>query len=226
MKNEIEVQRNFWNSEADAFERIYSHEKSKFSTALDRVFRKDMYERFIFTIENCEPVKGRTFLDVGCGNGLYSLELAKKGASHVVGIDISPVMIERCRQAALNEHLEDQLTFEQSDLLEYHPSTDFDVSYGIGLFDYISDPLPVLKKMREVTRDKSIMAFPRFWTWRAPVRKVRLTMKGCPVFFYTKSKINQLMQDAGFANWEVTRVGKLYCVLAHIKELKGSQILS
>ena len=35
MKNEIEVQRSFWNSEADAFERIYSHEKSKLSTALD-----------------------------------------------------------------------------------------------------------------------------------------------------------------------------------------------
>lgn len=56
MNNELEVQRNFWNQEADAFERIYSHEKSKLSTALDKVFRKDMYERFVFTIENCAPV--------------------------------------------------------------------------------------------------------------------------------------------------------------------------
>ena len=46
MKNEIEVQRSFWNNEADAFERIYSHEKSKLSTALDQLFRRDMYERF------------------------------------------------------------------------------------------------------------------------------------------------------------------------------------
>jgi cyclopropane fatty-acyl-phospholipid synthase-like methyltransferase len=217
MKNEIEVQRNFWNSEADAFERIYSHEKSKLSTMLDQVFRKDMYERYVFTIKNCEPVKGRAFLDVGCGNGMYSIELGKKGASRVVGIDISPVMLGRCEESARKEGLQDRVKFLQTDLLEYQPDSNFDVSFGIGLFDYISDSLPVLKRMREVTTDKAIMAFPRLMTWRAPVRKVRLTAKGCPVYFYTKSKINQLMKDAGFARWEITRVGKLHCVVAHVK---------
>jgi len=216
MKNEIEVQRNFWNSEADAFERIYSQEKSKLSTALDQFFRKDMYERFIFTTENCKPVEGRRFLDVGCGNGLYSIDLGKKGAAGVVGLDISPVMIERCRQSVQKEGLEDSVNFIQTDLLEYTPDSNFDVSYGIGLFDYISEPLPVLKKMRKVTKDKVILAFPRLMTWRAPVRKVRLTMKGCPVFFYSRSKINRLMRDAGFARWEVTRVGKLHCVVAYV----------
>jgi len=212
MKNEIEVQRSFWNSEADAFERIYSQEKSK----LDQFFRKDMYERFIFTIENCKPIEGRRFLDVGCGNGLYSVELGKKGAAGVLGLDISPVMIERCRQSASKEGLEDCLSFIQTDLLQYEPDSNFDVSYGIGLFDYISEPLPVLRKMREVTTDKVILAFPRLMTWRAPVRKVRLRMKGCTVFFYSRSKINRLIREAGFAKWEVTRVGKLHCVVAHV----------
>jgi cyclopropane fatty-acyl-phospholipid synthase-like methyltransferase len=216
MKNELEIQRNFWNSEADAFERIYSHEKSKLSTTLDKIFRKDMYERYVFTIKNCEPVAGRTFLDVGCGNGMYSIELGKKGASRVVGIDISPVMLGRCEESARKEGMEDRVTFLQTDLLEYKPDSNFDVSFGIGLFDYISDSLPVLKRMREVSKDKAIMAFPRLMTWRAPVRKVRLTMKGCPVYFYSKSKINQLMKDAGFARWEITRVGKLHCVVAHV----------
>jgi len=216
MKNEIEVQRSFWNNEADAFERIYSHEKSKLSTALDQLFRKDMYERFVFTIENCKPIEGRRFLDVGCGNGLYSVELGKKGAAEVVGLDISPVMIGRCRQSAEKEGLEDRVSFIQTDLLEYEPHSGFDVSYGIGLFDYISDPLPVLKRIRGVSKDKAIMAFPRLMTWRAPVRKIRLTVKGCPVYFYTKSKINQLMKDAGFARWEITRVGKLHCVVAQV----------
>jgi cyclopropane fatty-acyl-phospholipid synthase-like methyltransferase len=125
-------------------------------------------------------------------------------------------MIGRCRESARKEGLEDRISFMLTDLLEYTPDWDFDVSYGIGLFDYISDPLPVLRKMRDVTKDKAIVTFPRLLTWRAPVRKVRLTAKGCPVFFYTKSRINQLMKDAVFARWEITRVGKLYCVVAHV----------
>jgi 2-polyprenyl-3-methyl-5-hydroxy-6-metoxy-1,4-benzoquinol methylase len=182
---------------------------------LDSVFRKDMYERYVFTIKHCEPIQDRTFLDVGCGNGLYSLELGRKGARKVLGIDISEVMIGLCKDASEREHLDDRCLFEQTDLLAYEGKTKFDVSFGIGLFDYISDPLPVLTKMRELTTDKAIMAFPRFWTWRAPIRKVRLNARGCDVFFYTQSRIKELLDQAGFKRHEVHKVGKLHCVIAY-----------
>ncbi|HTG86238.1 MAG TPA: class I SAM-dependent methyltransferase [Pyrinomonadaceae bacterium] len=216
MSNEIQAQRAFWNSEADAFQSIYTHRKSKFFNTLDQIFRKDMYERYQFTIANCEPIKGRTFLDVGCGNALYSLELARKGAAKVVGIDISEVMIGLCKKSSDAENLSDRCTFIQTDLLEYNPETKFDVSFGIGLFDYISNPLPVMKRMREVSTDKAIMAFPRLWTWRAPVRKVRLTIKGCDVYFYSAARISQLMKEAGFSRHTMTKVGKLYCVVGYV----------
>jgi cyclopropane fatty-acyl-phospholipid synthase-like methyltransferase len=175
-----------------------------------------MYERYTFTIEHCEPVKDRKFLDVGCGNGMYSLELARRGAAKVIGIDIAEVMIDLCRKSSREKNLDDICTFIQTDLLDYKPETTFDVSYGIGLFDYIRDPLPVLKRMREVSTDKAIMAFPRLWTWRAPVRKVRLARKGCDVFFYSKARIEQLLREAGFSRQEIVKVGKLYCVVAHV----------
>lgn len=215
MSEELSAQRNYWNNEADAFQRIYTHRKSKLSNVLDQIFRKDMYERFTFTIKNCEPIKNRSFLDVGCGNGLYSFELARKGAEKVVGVDISEVMVGLCKEASERNKLDDRCTFEQTDLLAYHPESQFDVSFGIGLFDYIRDPLPVLKKMREVTTDKVILAFPRFWTWRAPIRKVRLTIRGCDVVFYTKTRVRKLLADAGFKRHEITKVGKLFCVVAY-----------
>ena len=138
MNKEIAAQREFWNNEADAFQRIYTHRKSKFSNMLDSVFRKDMYERYLFTIKHCEPIKDRTFLDVGCGNGLYSLELARKGARRVVGLDIAEVMIGLCQDACKSAHLDDSCQFVQTDLLNYKDGSKFDVSIGIGLFDYIA----------------------------------------------------------------------------------------
>jgi len=215
VNEELLAQRKYWNNEADAFQRIYTHRKSKLSNVLDSVFRKDMYDRFVFTIKNCEPIRDRTFLDVGCGNGLYSFDLARKGARKVLGLDISEVMIGLCKAASEDENLSDRTEFVQTDLLEYSTNERFDVSFGIGLFDYISNPLPVLKKMRELSTDKVILAFPRFWTWRAPVRKLRLNARGCDVFFYTKSGLDTLLREAGFQRHEVHKVGKLHCVVAY-----------
>jgi len=216
VNEELLAQRRYWNNEADAFQRIYTHRKSILSNMLDSVFRKDMYDRFVFTIKHCEPIPDRTFLDIGCGNGLYSIELAQKGARKVLGLDISEVMIDLCKEATEQKNLRDRCEFIQTDLLAYHGQEKFDVSFAIGLFDYIRDPLPVLRKMKELSTDKAILAFPRFWTWRAPIRKVRLNARGCDVFFYTKSKLDELLREAGFQRHEIHRVGKLHCVIASV----------
>lgn len=45
-------------------------------------------------------IKGAVALDYCCGNGEVAIEMAKKGASRVVGIDISSVAIENARELA------------------------------------------------------------------------------------------------------------------------------
>jgi ubiquinone/menaquinone biosynthesis C-methylase UbiE len=215
MNSEISSQSTYWNNEAQSFQAIYSHDKSGLSNLLDRLFRQDMYDRFIFTMQHCSPVSGRAFLDVGCGSGLYSIELARKGASSVVGIDIAENMLHLCRQSADKAEVQDRCTFLHSDLLQFHPNRSFDAGIGIGLFDYIRDPLPVLKKMKEICTDRVIVSFPRLWTWRAPVRKARLSLRGCPVYFYSREKVSSLMEEAGFKKMEIHKVGKLFCVIGY-----------
>jgi len=49
-------------------------------------------------------VRGRTILDLGCGEGGYSRELTRRGA-RVVGVDGSPRLVEVARQRARDEGL-------------------------------------------------------------------------------------------------------------------------
>ncbi len=216
MSDELLNQEKYWDSEVKDFDSIYSHGKSKFSNWLDKTFRWDMYARYEFTLKNSEPISGRSFLDVGCGTGRYSLEYAKRGAGKVIGIDISKEMVKVCNTRAKNEGFENICKFYQADLTNYKAESLINVCIGIGLFDYISDALPVIKIMHEVVSDCAIMTFPRSGTWRSLIRKIRLGMKGCPVYFYSRSKIKKLLLYAGFKSYDIEVVGQLYCIVARV----------
>jgi SAM-dependent methyltransferase len=213
---ELERQRDYWNREIAQFDSIYSRKKSAFGNWLDTTFRKDMYQRYEYTLKNAEPVAGRDFLDVGCGTGRYAFELLKRGCRHVTGIDISEAMIDHCKREAEAAGVRDRTDFIRSDLLDFSTKRKFHVVIGIGLFDYISNPLPVLKKMHEAAEDRCIVSFPRFWTWRAAVRKARLALRGCNVRFFSRTQIDTLVKAAGFSGYSLEKVGKLFCITARI----------
>lgn len=59
--------------------------------------------RSIVEFTGLENLKGRTFLDVGCGSGLFSLAACRMGADRIISIDIDPYSIECVRQLYLRE---------------------------------------------------------------------------------------------------------------------------
>lgn len=209
----IANQRRFWDAESEAFDSIYSGNRSAVGRFLDRHFRQDMYERYEFTLAHAEPISGRVVLDVGCGSGRYSVALAERGARKVYGLDISDSMLEMARDAARRAGVEDKVEWITGDIDAY-AGEPADVTVGIGLFDYVSDPLTLLRQMAGVTNGKIIASFPRSNTWRAPVRKLRLALRGCPVYFYSRRGLEQLLRDAGLRPVVFEQVGKLYCVVA------------
>jgi hypothetical protein len=49
------------------------------------------------------------------------------------------------------------------------------------------------------------------------VRKVRLSVAGCPVYFFKKNQVLQLLENTGFKVQSCEVVGKLFCVDARCK---------
>jgi 2-polyprenyl-3-methyl-5-hydroxy-6-metoxy-1,4-benzoquinol methylase len=207
-------QGEYWTKEAQKFDAIYSHKKNKLSVLLDKVFRKAMYQRFNYTMEQSEPIAGKTFLDVGCGTGLFSLELARKGGKKVTGIDVAPRMVEICKSRAKAEGVVDNTCFILSDIMDFDTNEQFDITIGMGLLDYIKNPQPELTRMRGLTTDKAMLSFPILWSWRTVPRKIRLGLKKCPVYFYTRRRIGKLLRQAGFGEIEIKQMGPMYFVTA------------
>jgi arsenite methyltransferase len=95
--------------------------------------------------------EGESVLDIGCGGGVDSMVAATMTGptGRVVGIDISPEMVDRARQNLGLTNLKN-VSFQESfgeDLPL--PDRDFDVVISSGVFNLIPDKL---KALREVFR--------------------------------------------------------------------------
>jgi len=203
----------YWNRAAAEFDAIYAGKKNRAGAWLDSLLRKDMFQRFEYTMEASRPIEGRTFLDAGCGTGHYALALARRRAAKVIGIDFSDVMVGICKERAVRENLRNT-EFLRSDILDFEGEEPFDVAIAIGLFDYTKDPAAVLGKLGSRLRDKIIASFPRAGTARALIRKARLATRGCGVFFYSRRDVETLMADAGLKIIAMKTLGQLFCVTA------------
>lgn len=210
--------KEFWEAEATTFDAFYTGAKGRFSRWLDRMLRWDMSARFDETMRECDDVTGAELLDVGCGSGRYALELARRGA-RVTGVDTAAQMIGIARRLAREERVEERCRFILSDFLSAPLDRTFEVTLAVGFFDYTADPHPYLAKMAGASKPggKLVATFPRLWTWRAPVRKVRLGLRRCPVRFYTRTRVEALLRGAGWEPRRVVRVGKLHFAVAERK---------
>ena len=65
--------------------------------------------------------EGEVVVDVGCGSGILAIIAAKLGASHVIGIDQSPDVVEVATANAKALGVEDKATFLHGDLFEPVP---------------------------------------------------------------------------------------------------------
>jgi 2-polyprenyl-3-methyl-5-hydroxy-6-metoxy-1,4-benzoquinol methylase len=204
----------YWNDIAEQFDSIYTGRKSTMGRALDRWLRQDMFGRFDWVMRKAGDASKLTVCDIGCGSGRFVTELAKRGAKRVVGVDVAPEMIRLARELVQKDGVSDRCEFTVADIENWTTDERFDFVIAIGFWDYIADPRSRLRKIRGITKGTFLSAWPRAETWRAPVRKARLTMLGCPVYFYRHDDVRKLLTEAGFAIRSEEVIGQLYCVEA------------
>lgn len=82
-----------------------------------------------------ETLTGRSFLDVGCGTGMFSVAAARLGARPILGVDVNPLCVDVSRRNQKNYGLQADARFETVSILDDAkvPSLGrFDVVYAWG----------------------------------------------------------------------------------------------
>jgi tRNA (mo5U34)-methyltransferase len=86
---------------------------------------------------------GKTVLDIGCNAGFYSIEMKKRGAARVLGIDSDEVYLEQARYAA--KVLEADIEFRNMSVYDVGSLGEkFDVVIFMGVFYHLRHPLLAL----------------------------------------------------------------------------------
>ena len=94
---------------------------------------------------------GARTLDVGCGGGLLSEALARKGAS-VTGIDLAPGMVEVARLHAAEEALDIEYRVAAAEELAATLAASFDVITCMEMLEHVPQPARMLATLASLVR--------------------------------------------------------------------------
>jgi len=120
-------------------------------------------------------------LDLCCGQGRHSMELARRGYTQVTGLDRSRYLVRLARQRARKQNL--SVTFREGDARQFRfPGASFHcvliLGNSFGYFESVEDDLKVLESCRRVLTPGGTIALdlangdwmrnnfePRSWEW-------------------------------------------------------------
>jgi len=138
-----------WNQAAEAWEDFVESGKD--------YYRDEIHGPALLAV--CEPLSGLRVLDLGCGQGYFTRQLAKRGA-HVVGVDIADEMLALARQHEKEDPL--GIEYRQMSAAEVHrrwPTGSFDLVAGLMSLHDMAEPETVLRSAYAALKPAGRMAF-------------------------------------------------------------------
>jgi tRNA (mo5U34)-methyltransferase len=110
----------------------------------------EKWRRFSHAIP--DDLTGRSVLDIGCNGGFYSIEMKRRGASRVLGIDFDEDYLAQARFAA--DVSGQEIEFAKLSVYDVGAIGErFDVVLFMGVFYHLRHPLLALDLIREHVAD-------------------------------------------------------------------------
>ncbi|MFH1115785.1 MAG: class I SAM-dependent methyltransferase [Pseudomonadota bacterium] len=126
----------------------------KFLTAIDEE-RIGTAQASLTEFLGRDDLQGRSFLDIGCGSGLFSLAAVRLGADRVVSFDVDPFSVECCKILRNREGSPERWEIHQGSVLDGEFTArlgEFDAVYSWGVLHHTGSMWDALKKSAALVR--------------------------------------------------------------------------
>jgi 2-polyprenyl-3-methyl-5-hydroxy-6-metoxy-1,4-benzoquinol methylase len=200
----------FFDGYAADFDAIYGSDNGPVERIANRLFRRAMLIRYEKTLAGCQPVEGRTVIDIGCGPGHYSIALARAGAEKVLGLDFAAGMLKIASERAEAQGVGQRCSFVLADFLTHAIPERFDYAIVMGFMDYVGDPRPVIDRVLSIIRRRAFFSFPKAGGPLAWQRQWRYRNR-CDLFLYRHDEIASLLSRTGAA-FSIEPIGRDFFV--------------
>ena len=134
-------------------------------------------------------VHDKTVLDVGCAEGLISMELVRAGARLVHGVEIVPehIYVAR-RESETSPELDQRTVFEIADANVWTPPHDFDIVIMLALLHKLKNPSAACERFARAAKEGVVLRLPP-----GPAPMVQDDRSGNKIF-----DIPLVLRDCGF----------------------------
>ncbi len=140
-------------------------------------------------------------LDAGCGNGVFSLELAKRHPeAQVIGVELEPELVARANEIARRAGLAN-LRFQQGDVTKLDFDAEFDLVVSVDNLEHVEDDVTAMTGLLRALRPggRLVNHVPGYERrWFVIGRRVNFDVPGHVRPGYRSEELVAKLRDAGF----------------------------
>jgi 2-polyprenyl-3-methyl-5-hydroxy-6-metoxy-1,4-benzoquinol methylase len=154
-------------------------------------------------VEMVQKHAGHEILDIGCGIGVNSIELNKRGF-HCVGIEVDESYVEQAKKNIEAYHM-------KAEKLDF-PGKSFDTVIMLEVLEHIQDPDSALLEIQGVTRKNLILSVPNISALEETVGHNMIMhhfFDSTHVNFFTKTMLERFLKKY-FPHVEVEEFGQFF----------------
>jgi SAM-dependent methyltransferase len=114
-------------------------------------------------------LRGRSFLDIGCGSGIHALAASRLGVSRIVAIDIDPDSVAITKAMLSGYNATAPWKAEQAGVLDLDPARyeKFDIVYSWGVLHHTGDMWDAVSRAASVVAPGGLFAFSLYRSTRS-----------------------------------------------------------